>query len=59
MTACFITITTADGTVIATDPETGKSASGRSLIEAAAELRRLLARMARGAHPHACEGEAA
>lgn len=42
MTAGFITIITADGTAIATDPETGKSVSGRSLIEAVAELRRLL-----------------
>lgn len=55
MTAGFITITTADGTVIATDPDTGMSVSGRSLIEATAELRRVLARMARGVHTHACE----
>ena len=40
--SAFITITTLDGTVIDTDPDTGLSASGRSLVEAVAELRRLL-----------------
>lgn len=43
MTPAFISIVTADGTVLARDPLTGVVASGRSLDEAFAELRRLLA----------------
>jgi hypothetical protein len=42
MNAGFVTITTADGTTIATDPASGLTASGPSLIEAVAELRRRL-----------------
>lgn len=42
-TAGFPAIRTADGTVIVRDPKTGLAASGRSLVEALAELRRLLA----------------
>lgn len=36
----MITITTHDGTVIITDPKTGKSASGRNREEAETNLRR-------------------
>jgi len=35
-------IRTSDGTVIVRDPKTGMTASGRSVVEALAELRRLL-----------------
>lgn len=35
-------IRTADGTVIVRDPKTRMTASGRSVVEALAELRRLL-----------------
>ena len=38
----FRYVRTEDGTVIALDPETGISVSGRTLAEAIAELRRLL-----------------
>lgn len=41
--SAFISIRTQDGVVLACDPETGLIASGRSLVEAEAELRRLLA----------------
>ncbi len=56
----FPAIRTADGSVIVHDPTTGLAVSGRSLVEALAELRRLLASHthARGA-PDAREGEAA
>lgn len=47
-TAGFPAIRTADGTVIVRDPKTGLAASGRSLVEALAELRRLLEHGARG-----------
>lgn len=50
MTSAFTHIRTADGTVIARDPETGVVVSGRTLDEAFAELRRLTA-----SHTHACE----
>lgn len=43
MTSAFTHIRTADGTVIACDPDTGLIASGRTLDEAFAELRRLVA----------------
>lgn len=43
MAAAYTMITTADGTVIVRDLETGITASGRSLAEAYADLRRLLA----------------
>lgn len=43
MTPAFISIRTQDGTVLARDRLTGIVASGRSLDEAFAELRRLLA----------------
>jgi hypothetical protein len=46
MAAAYTHITTADGTVIVRDVETGVSASGRNLPEAYAELRRLLTREA-------------
>jgi len=36
-------IRTTDGTVIVRDPNTGMTASGRTVVEALAELRRLLA----------------
>lgn len=49
MTA-FISIRTQDGTVLARDPNTGQIASGRTLDEAYAELRRLA-----GSHKHARE----
>jgi hypothetical protein len=39
----FTHTTTSDGTVIAYDPVTGTSASGPTIDEALAELRRLLA----------------
>jgi hypothetical protein len=42
MSAAYTHITTADGTVIIRDLETGVTASGASLAEAYAELRRLL-----------------
>lgn len=42
MAAAFTHITTADGTVIIRDIETGITASGVNLAEAYAELRRLL-----------------
>lgn len=47
-TAGFPAIRTADGTVIVRDPKSGLAASGRSLVEALAELRRLLAHSAAG-----------
>jgi len=50
MTPAFTHIRTADGTIIARDPLTGKIASGRTLDEAFAELRRLTA-----SHAHTCE----
>jgi hypothetical protein len=43
MNAAFTSITTADGTVIIRDIESGRTASGPTLAEAYAELRRLLA----------------
>ena len=43
MAAAYTHITTADGTVIVRDVATGATASGASLPEAYAELRRLLA----------------
>lgn len=46
ISAAYTHITTADGTVIIRDIETGVSASGPSLTEAYAELRRLLERQA-------------
>ncbi|WP_032900891.1 hypothetical protein [Mesorhizobium ciceri] len=46
MAAAYTHITTADGTVIIRDMETGVTASGPSLPEAYAELRRLLERQA-------------
>ncbi|MGB3897018.1 MAG: hypothetical protein WA973_00510 [Mesorhizobium sp.] len=52
MTQAFTHIRTADGTVLARDPITGVVASGRTLDEAFAELRRLVA-------SHAHEREAA
>ncbi len=42
MAAAYTHITTADGTVIIRDAQTGATASGPSLAEAYAELRRLL-----------------
>lgn len=42
MAAAYTHITTADGTVVIRDAKTGASASGPSLAEAYAELRRLL-----------------
>jgi hypothetical protein len=48
MTQAFISIRTQDGTVLARDPLTGLIASGRTLDEAFAELRRLV-----GSHTHA------
>lgn len=50
----FPCIRTEDGTVIVRDPRTGLAASGRSLVEALAELRRLI-----GPLPHARKGVAA
>lgn len=50
MTQAFVSIRTVDGTVIARDPMTGVVASGRTLDEAYAELRRLTA-----SHAHTCE----
>lgn len=47
-TAGFPCIRTADGTVIVRDPKSGLAASGRSLVEALAELRRLLSCAPRG-----------
>lgn len=38
----FPCIRTEDGTVIVHDPKSGHAVSGRSLVEALAELRRLL-----------------
>lgn len=38
-------IRTEDGTVLARDPATGIIAAGRTFVEAAAELRRLLSEM--------------
>lgn len=38
----LVAITTHDGTVIARDPETGITASGPNVVEALADLRRLL-----------------
>ena len=57
----FPAIRTADGTVIVRDPKTGLAASGRSLVEALAELRRLLAHKHADARraPPAREGAAA
>lgn len=46
MTSTFIHTRTADGTVISRDPKTGQTASGRSIAEADAELRRLTTRVA-------------
>jgi hypothetical protein len=51
--SAFTHIRTADGTIIARDPLTGLIASGRTLDEAFAELRRLV-----GSHTHACEAAA-
>ena len=48
--SAFISIRTQDGTVIARCPRTNVIASGRTLDEAFAELRRLI-----GSHTHACE----
>lgn len=42
MSAAYTHITTADGTVIIRDVQSGISASGATLAEAYAELRRLL-----------------
>lgn len=53
MTQAFISICTQDGTILARDPLTGLIASGRTLDEAFAELRRLV-----GSHTHACEAAA-
>ncbi|MCO5147530.1 MAG: hypothetical protein M9895_15290 [Aquamicrobium sp.] len=60
-TAGFPAIRTADGTVIVRDPKSGLAASGRSLVEALAELRRLLAHRHAEARraPPAREGAAA
>lgn len=41
-TAGFPCIRTADGTVIVRDPKSGLASSGRSLVEALADLRRLI-----------------
>lgn len=38
----FLYIRTDDGTVIVRDPRTGPAASGRTLVQAMTELRRLL-----------------
>lgn len=46
MNPAFTHIRTTDGTVLARDPLTGAVASGRSLEEAFAELRRLSAQRA-------------
>lgn len=46
MSAAYTHITTADGTVIIRDVETGITASGGTLAEAYAELRRLMERVA-------------
>ena len=43
MTSAFISIITHDGTILARDPDTDLIASGRTLDEAFAELRRVLA----------------
>lgn len=42
MTSGFSVIATQDGTWIARDPDTGLTASAATLVEAVAELRRLL-----------------
>jgi len=42
MTSGFVTIATQDGTWLARDPHTGIVASASTLLEAVAELRRLL-----------------
>lgn len=57
----FPAIRTADGTCIVHDPKTGLAASGRTLVEALAELRRLLAHRRADARraPPAREGAAA
>jgi len=57
----FPCIRTSDGTVIVRDPETGLTASGRSVVEALAELRRLLSHTHTDARraPPAREGVAA
>lgn len=51
--SAFTHIRTTDGTILARDPMTGQIASGRTLDEAFAELRRLV-----GSHTHACEAAA-
>lgn len=48
MAAAYTMITTADGTVIIRDIDAGITASGRTLAEAYAELRRLLSYAPRG-----------
>lgn len=48
MAAAYTMITTADGTVIIRDIDAGITASGRTLAEAYAELRRLLSCAPRG-----------
>ena len=58
MTAAFTYARTHDGVVIARDPASGLTASGRTLAEAFAELRRLLAPV-RPSNKHAHEGAAA
>jgi hypothetical protein len=50
MTRAFLSIRTQDGTVLVRDLVTGQIASGRTLDEAVAELRRLTA-----SHAHTCE----
>lgn len=50
MTSAFTHIRTADGTILARCPLTGIVASGLTLAEALAELRRLTA-----SHAHTCE----
>jgi hypothetical protein len=51
--SAFISIRTQDGSILARDPDTGLIASGRTLDEAFAELRRLV-----GSHTHAREAAA-
>lgn len=60
MTSAFTHIHTHDGTVLARCPRTGVIASGRTLDEAVAELRRLIASHTHaGAARHPREGIAA
>lgn len=55
----FTRTCTEDGTWIVLDPETGLSASSRYLLDAIAELRRLVSSCAaRDAHVHAREAAA-